>query len=213
MANPIIYGASYSTYVRTTRLTLEEKGAPYELVEVDMLKGAHKQPEHLKRHPFGFIPAFAHDGLTLYETGAVIRYIDRVLPGPALQPKDAKALACMDQIIGIIDSYAYGALIAKIVMQRVVTPMLGGTPDETVIESGLERARISLGEFERMMGSSRFLAGDGLSLADLHFAPIFAYFRMTPEAERLLAPHRGLRDWWSRLETRPSLMKTQPKFG
>lgn len=67
MAPPIIYGPALSTYVRTVRLVLEEKAAEYQLIEIDILKGDHKSPEHLARHPFGRVPAFEHDGFTLYE--------------------------------------------------------------------------------------------------------------------------------------------------
>ena len=75
-----IHGPNYSTYVRTVRLVLEEKGQPYELAEVDTLKGETKQHPHLGRHPFGMVPAFEHDGFELYETGAIIRYLR---PDPA----------------------------------------------------------------------------------------------------------------------------------
>ena len=91
MAPPIIYGPGLSTYVRTVRLVCEEKGAPYELVEIDIMQGAHKTPEHLARHPFGRVPAFEHDGFKLYETSAITRYLDAVLPGPALTPAIPKA--------------------------------------------------------------------------------------------------------------------------
>jgi hypothetical protein len=65
VSNPIVYGPSYSAYVRTTRLALEEKGIAYDLVDVAMMAGAHKQPAYLARHPFGKLPAFSHDGLAL----------------------------------------------------------------------------------------------------------------------------------------------------
>jgi glutathione S-transferase len=45
--------------VRTARLVCEEKGAEYELVDVAMLKGEHREPAHLKRHPFGMLPSWA----------------------------------------------------------------------------------------------------------------------------------------------------------
>ena len=91
MTNPTVYGPSYSAYVRTTRLALEEKGVAYDLVDVAMMAGAHKQPDFLRRNPFGKLPAFAHDGLSLYETGAITRYIDRALPGdgPVVDRYDA----------------------------------------------------------------------------------------------------------------------------
>ena len=87
MTNPTVYGPSYSAYVRTTRLALEEKGVPYDLVDVAMLAGAHKQSDFLHRNPFGKLPAFTHDGLALYETGSITRYVDRALPGPACSPR------------------------------------------------------------------------------------------------------------------------------
>jgi glutathione S-transferase len=59
----------------------------YELVEIDIMQGAHKTPEHLARHPFGRVPAFEHDGFKLYETSAITRYLDAVLPGPAPTPR------------------------------------------------------------------------------------------------------------------------------
>ena len=86
MAAPVIYGPAISTYVRTVRLVCEEKGAHYELVEVDIMQGGNKTPEHLARHPFGRVPAFEHDGFKLYETSAITRYLDAVLPGPSLTP-------------------------------------------------------------------------------------------------------------------------------
>lgn len=208
-----IYGPSYSTYVRSARLTLEEKGAAYELVEVDMLKGETQAPAHLARHPFARVPAFAHDGFDLYETAAIVRYVDRVAPGPALQPADPKGLARMDQIIAIIDAYAYPAMITKLVMQRSIAPMMGEVADEAVIESAKPHIRTSLAELERLMGSGPFLVGGTLSLADLMLAPIFAYFTGTPESAGLLAPHGKLRGWWTSIAARPSVVATAPRLG
>src|SRR4051794_24067433 len=100
-----LHGPAYSTYARTARLVLEEKGVPYELREVDLLAGATQQPAYLELQPFAKVPAFEHDGFRLYETAAIARYVDEAFPGPRLQPSDAKRRARMTQIIAIIDSY------------------------------------------------------------------------------------------------------------
>ena len=209
----VIYGPGYSTYVRSVRLVLEEKGAAYELVEVDMLKGETKAPAHLVRHPFGVVPAFEHDGFALYETGAIVRYLDKVVPGPSLAPGEPKATARMDQIMGILDAYAYPSMISALVMQRLLAPMLGGTPDEAVIAAALPRIRTVLAELERLRGAGPMLVGGSLSLADLMAAPIFGYLTATPEAEQLLRPHAGLRAWWQAVAARPSMAATAPKLG
>jgi glutathione S-transferase len=210
---PIVYGPAYSTYVRTVRLALEEKPAAYELVDVAMLQGAHQEPAFLQHNPFGKVPAFAHGGMTLYETNAITRYIDRAFPGLALQPADPVSLARMDQAISIIDSFGYGCLVGKIIWQRLVTPMLGGTPDDGAVAGAMDQARLSLAEIARILGEGPWIAGDDPSLADLHLAPIFAYLTGTPEAADLLAPHPGLPAWWSRMSGRESMARTQPQLG
>jgi glutathione S-transferase len=213
MATPIIYGPNFSTYVRSTRLALEEKPVAYELSEIAFMQGAHKQDAFLNRNPFGKVPAFEHDGLALYETGGIIRYIDRAFGGAKLQPGDAKRLARMDQVIGIVDSYAYSAIIGKLVWQRIVTPMTGGTPDEAVVKEAMPQIRLCLAEFERILGDAPWFGGDAVSLGDLHLAPVFAYMTSTPESADLLKPHHRLAGWWERMAKRDSMAKTQPRFG
>ena len=213
MAAPVIYGPAISTYVRTVRLALEEKGVPYELVELDFMRGEHKEAAHLARHPFGRVPAFAHDGFDLYETGAITRYIDAALPGPSLTPAEPRAVARMQQAICIVDAYAYGAMISAIFMQRVVTPLLGGSVDEAKIAAAVPTAELSLEAIEDVMGGQPWLAGDALSLADLHLAPVIAYFRQTPEGGQLLASRGRLQRWWEGLAGRPSMQRTRPQLG
>jgi glutathione S-transferase len=208
-----IYGPAISTYVRSTRLACEEKGAPYDLVELDIVQGANRAPAHLARQPFGVVPAFEHDGFALYETSAILRYLDRALDGPALQPQDLQALARMDQAMAIIDAYGYPSMITGIVMQRLVAPMLGGVADEAVIESVRPRAETTVRELARLLGENRWLAGQELSLADLHLAPIIAYFRETPEGQAMLKPHPSLARWWEAIAGRSGMQKTAPRFG
>lgn len=210
-----LHGPSISTYVRSVRLAFHEKGAEYELAEVNILAGQHKQPAHLARHPFGKVPALTHDGFTLYETQPILRYLDRVLPGPALAPTEAKAAARMDQLMAITDAYAYPSMITQVVMNRLVAPMLGGTANEAAITAALPQAALALSEIARLQaeGGGAFLAGGALSLADLLLAPVFGYFTQTPEGAAALAAHPGLAAWWAMFSARPAMAATAPKFG
>jgi glutathione S-transferase len=211
MATPTVHGPAFSTYVRTVRMTLEEKGVGYELREFDLMQGVPE--EHLKRHPFGKVPAFEHEGFILYETAAIARYVDEAFDGPALQPADVRARARMAQIVGIVDSYTYGPVITNIVIQRVVVPMMNGTPDEAVITAALPAAGKALGVLEDLLGDQPFLAGNALSLADLHLAPILAYFTAIPDSEPVLAATPNLRRWFESISTRPSFTGTAPQLG
>jgi glutathione S-transferase len=50
-----------------------------------------------------------------------------------------------------------------------------------------------------------WLAGNELTLADLHAAPMLAYFTRTPESHTLLQSHQRLRSWWERVSARDSV--------
>jgi glutathione S-transferase len=188
---------------------LEEKNVAYELVPVDIFKPRGPPPEHYARHPFGKIPAFEHAGFRLYEAGAITRYVDEAFPGPRLQPEHPRARAGMNQIISILDSYAYRALVWDIYVERVSRPASGAAPDEQRIAASLPRAEVCLAVISGLMDEAPWLAGKSISLADLHAAPMFAVFRLAPEGQRLLDAEAGLRPWWERISTRPSFVRTQ----
>jgi glutathione S-transferase len=206
---PIVFGEPYSVYVRTVRLALEEKAVNYELVPVDVFALGGPPREHKARHPFGKIPAFEHAGFRLYEAGAITRYVDELFHGPRLQPEDARGRARMNQIISILDSYAYRTLVWDIYVERVSRPASGGTVDEQKIAGSLPKAEVCLSALSQLMGEARWLAGTALSLADLHAAPIISVFRLAPEGANLLGRENRLREWWERVSTRPSFLRTQ----
>jgi glutathione S-transferase len=209
-----VYGPTYSTYTRTARLALEEKGVDYKLQEVHILGGEGQKPEHLARQPFAKVPAFAHDGFELFETAAIGRYVDETFPGPKLQPADPKRRARMAQIISVIDSYGYAVLIGAVFWQRAVTPMLGGTTDEKAVADAMPQVKRSVAALEALADDQGpYLCGPELSLADLHVAPVMAYFSQTPEGQKALAEAPKLARWWQQMSQRPSMGKTQPKLG
>lgn len=211
----VLHGPAYSTYARTVRLTLEEKGVPYELREVDILRGAGQSPEHRARHPWGKVPAFEHDGFRLFETFAITRYIDEAFPGPRLQPEDARRRARMTQICGIIDSYAYGSMIGKVFWQAAIVPMQGGTPDQAVLDEGLPQAEQALTVIESLMaeGDDALCGGGAVSLADFHLAPVLDYFAMAEPGRAALSRRPRLSAWWERMQQRTSMGKTRPALG
>ena len=209
MANPIVYGPAFSTYVWSARLALAEKGVTHELVDVPF--GAHREEPHLSRQPFAKIPAFEHDDFALYETQAIIRYVDERFAGAPLQPEDVHEWSRMNQVIGIVDAYAWPAIAGTILFNRVLVPrFLGGTPDEAAIAAALPRARLCLSEIERLMENHRFLASDFVSLADLMATPLLYFFSLVPDGREPMAEHPKLQNWLRQMETRQSFQVTKP---
>ena len=212
MSDPVLYGLSRSVYTRIARLALEEKGVRYTLEEVEIF-GPHGAPsEHRARHPFGRIPAFAHDGFVLYETGAITRYVDEAFAGPSLQPQQPRARARMNQVISIVDSYAYRPMIWGVFAARIVAPEEGIEIDEERVAESLEKSRACCAALEEILGSARYFAGSELTLADLHALPVLLYFSMTGDGSGLLLDHPRLRAWLDHLAARPSVQRTQGKF-
>ena len=208
MARPIVYGPAGSTYVWSARLALAEKGVAHELVEVGF--GPHREEPHLSRHPFAKVPAFEHDGFMLYETQAILRYIDEGFMTSPLQPTDLHQFARMNQIIGIVDAYAHPSIAMGILVNRMLAPRLGLPVDEAAVAAALPRARLCLSEVARLMGDEPYLAGERISLADLMVAPLFYYFSRLPEGEAPFADNPTLEPWLRRMEERQSFQVTKP---
>lgn len=205
MGKPIVYGADYSVYVRIARMALEEKGVGYDLVPVDVFAAEGIPAWYLEHHPFGRIPAFEHDGFRLFEASAITRYADEAFEGPPLQPQDAHGRARMNQVIGMLDAYAYRAMVWDVAVERLE----GTQPDEALIARGLSQADTVLRTLTSLKSPGPWLLGDQLTLADLHAAPIIGYFVKVAEGQRLLAEFPEIWNWWTRIAARPSFGVTE----
>ena len=205
MIKPILYGADYSVYVRIARLTLAEKGVGYELVPLDIFAAEGIPAWYLEHHPFGRIPAFEHDGFRLFETSAIAGYVDEAFDGPALQPKDPRGRARMNQIIGMLDAYAYRSMVWDVAVERLEKE----APDEALIAKGLSQASKALQTLSSLKAPGPWLLGDQLTLADLHAAPIIGYFVKVSEGQRLLAEFPEIQNWWTRIAARASFVVTE----
>src|SRR5258705_12577404 len=105
MTGIVLYGFDGSTYVRTVRMLLAEKGAHYDQVPVNVLKGEPRQPEHLARNPFGKEPVLDHDGVRLIETGAIAPYLLLMHRAPTLSPYVCKDAVRDRHLIRSVTSY------------------------------------------------------------------------------------------------------------
>ena len=208
MTLPILHGPAYSTYVRTVRLALLEKGVTYTHDSFDILDGV-PSAQHA-RHPFGKAPAFTHGDIVLYETVAICRYIDEAFDGPALQPTIALDRARMTQICAILDAYTFAPALGVILTERILAPMAGRNPKENLIKAAAQKANKAFAVLEAFVGERETLVGDHLSLADLHLIPNYFYFLGTPEGETIAQNTPGLRRWWDAMRNRASVKSTEP---
>ncbi len=207
MSGIVVHGVPGSPYVRSALLGLEEKNVPYRLAILS--PGSVRSPEHLRRQPFGRIPVLEHGDFHLYETQAILRYVDSLSSQTPLQPQDPKSAARMNQIVGIVDWYVFAQITVKITVERLLSQVFWGRgPDEGVIASALPAARVCIEELVRLQDAAPFMTGDSVSIADLMLAPQLAMFRMTPEGKSLLEG-TALNEWIDRMGARPSWQCTE----
>jgi glutathione S-transferase len=211
MSDLTLWGFDGSSYVRTVKMVLAEKNfTQFRQVSINVLKGEPKSAEHLERHPFGKVPVLDHDGLRILETSAIARYLNRILPGKSLIPDDPRDAARMDMIIGLIDSYGYGALMGGVSAYHLFPDFVGGKSD-ALREGGLTTGRRFIELAMATKGDSPFIAGE-LSLADLYLAPIACYLSLTPDKDTLFDVP-GFADWWTKIQALESFKSTQPNLG
>lgn len=201
-----LYGFAASVYVRSVRLALEEKGLPYILHEIDPFQPAGPPDWYLALHPFGKIPALRDGELELFESDAILRYLEAAHPGRPLTPPDPVGVARMTQVMRIMDGYGYPAMIWTVFIILARGQEQGRLP----LEEGVAQARLVLRTLDRLMPEGAgFLVGDELTLADTHALPMLVYFAQTGPGAAMLAEFPRLAGWLAGMRARPSVAATR----
>jgi glutathione S-transferase len=189
-----------STCTRKVLTTLIETSTPYELVLVDLMKGDHKQPDHMARQPWGKVPSIDDDGFTMYESRAICRYInDKV--GGKLVPADLRVRAVMDQWTSVEYSY-----FTSPTMKFVFHHMFQRPQEAASLEAAHKDLEHTLPVLDAHLAKNAYFAGADFSLADVTFMPYVEYGLTTPVKE-LYAKHPHFMAWWTRVSERPSWRK------
>jgi len=209
---PILFGPSYSVYVRIAKIVLAEKGVDHDQVAFDVFDHNDWPADWPQRQPFGQVPAFEHDGFRLYETRAVTHYVDEAFAGPSLQPDNPQGRARMEQAISVLDGHGYRPMVWDIYVQRVSRGKTGES-DEAVIAAALPKAERCLAALAEILGDGDYFGGAGFSLADAHAAPIFDYFVKAPEGQDLLKAQAALAGWWARVGGREPVRAACERLG
>ena len=199
-----IIGSLFSNYVRSIRMLCEEKGVAYKLTP-----SRPHSPEVCAIHPAGQVPCLRHGGLELFESLAIASYIDKMFPGPRFIPADVTAEARVLQWT----SYS-NAKVDRWIMREFIVPTVffdkEKGPDQARIDASLPEIEKCLAVLERAVATTGFLAGDGLTYADMNVVPMLEVFGQFPQGRQALAGHPGLVAYTDRLTARPSFVNTAP---
>ncbi len=199
-----LYWHPFSIFPRRVRIAVREKGIACEEVEIDLPGGATRAAEFRRLNPFGHVPVLEDDGLVIYESVAILEYLEERHPTPALLPRDSAGRARSRQLM--LASGDYFAAPLKRWLARLFTP------EAAWDRADQERAVGELGEhldvLEPMLTGREYLTGT-FSLADVAYAPLvcdLAFCRL----EHLLVVRPAVHAWVDRLRARPSVRATSP---
>ena len=140
------------------------------------------------------MPILRHGDFTVYETSAIVAYLEEVFPTPTLQPETAQGRARMHQRISAVNSYYYPYMCYHISHERNVFPQLGIASDEKVVAHALPKIEVALQVMEHQLSHGQgFLLGGEVGLADYYLLPSTYAFGFAPEAKAMYADFPAIR--------------------
>jgi glutathione S-transferase len=214
MTDITIFGFPASSFVHIVKLVLTHKEVPHRFHDLEPDMGS---PKHLALHPFDRVPILQHADFVLYETSAIVAYLEELFPQPALQPAQPRDWALMNQWISAVNSYYYPYMIYHVGHERNVFPRLGIEPDEKVVAHALPKIEIGLQVVERQLADGRpYLVGVDPTIADYYLLPSTFSFARTDEGKAMYARYPVFSAWRERTEALPTVRRfraTEAPYG
>ena len=191
-----------STYSRRVRMALIEKGIEAELVEVDMVNRAHRRPEYLRLNPYGRVPTLEEDGFVLYESTAILEYLEATRPSPALVPPDARGRALVAMHVKLCDLQLTRQTGTIIFPKRFL-------PKERWDEQAMAQAKKEIEKhleiLEAQLAGKTYMVGDRYGLVEVCYTPFVEFFPLMD-----ITPPPAVAAWTARMLERPSARETKP---
>ena len=204
-ARPTVIGNPRSTHVRSALMAFIEKGIAYKLDP----QAPHSEAVNAI-HPFGRIPVLRCGEVKLFETSAIIRYVDEAFPGPRLMPEAPADRARAEQWVSSMHCYFVGTMIGRYVLQYIFPKAADGKPDMNVIAAAREEMNKQFSILDAAYDGRNYLVGEQPSIPDLLMAPIVFYVQNMPDGKEVLAPFANVRRAHAAIAERESFKATMP---
>jgi glutathione S-transferase len=190
-----------STYSRRVRIALAEKQIPHELVVVDMPARRHREQPYLSLNPYGRVPTLEEDGFVLYESTAILGYLEATRPSPALAPADARGRALVDMHVKLCD-LQFSRHAGIIMFPKRFLPKERWNASAMAEAKGeIEKHLVIL---DKQLAGKTFLVGEEFSLAEVCYIPFLDFLPLME-----ITPPGAVASWSSRLLARESAQATR----
>ena len=191
-----------STFSRRVRIALIEKQILYEAVIVDLAKGKHKEPAYLALNPYGRVPTLEEDGFILYESTAILSYLEATHPAPPLLPAEVRQRALADMHMKLCDLQLMRHAGTIIFPKRFLPKERWNAAAMAEAKAEIEK---HLAILDRQLAGKQYLVAEQFSLADICYIPGIEFLPLME-----IAPPPAVAAWRERLLARPSAIETKP---
>ncbi len=195
-AGPLkLYRFPLSGHSHRAELLLSLLGLPVELIDVDLPKGAHKQPGFLKLNPFGQVPVLDDNGTVIADSNAILVYLARRYGGAAWLPMDPVGEAAVQRWLSVAaGQIAFGPAAARL------NTVFGAkyNADEVI-----GRAHALLKIMDAQLSRTAFLLSGLPNIADVAG---YTYIAHAPEGNVALTDYPHVRAWLARIEALPGFV-------
>jgi glutathione S-transferase len=197
-----LYHHPLSTFTRRVRIALLEKHIAAELVEVDLAAREHRGPKYLALNPYGRVPTLQDGDFVLYESTAILEYLEATHPEPALAPADPQGRALVSMHMKLCDlqmSRHTGTIIfAKRFLPR-------DRWDEPAMAQAKREIEKHLGILEMQLQGTEYLVANCYTLAEVCYTPFVDFLPLME-----INPPPGVAAWVARMLGRASAQATRP---
>jgi len=211
-----LYWGSGSPFAWRVMLTLEVKGLAYESKLLEFSKGEHKTPAYLELNPRGKVPTLKHGDFVIYESIAIMAYLDRKYPEPWLFGTTPEAAGLIWRTISECESYLVSA------GDKIIRPVFFGKGLEKVdeIQQAAQSVRQELHSIDARLAQARWLAGEQISAADIAVFPAIQLLLRAAAKEAaqpfdlgvmpLPQTYPNIARWTRQIEALPGYQRTYP---
>ncbi|KAL9397366.1 hypothetical protein Peur_011619 [Populus x canadensis] len=203
MAPLKLHGSVLSTNTQRVLATLYEKEVEFELVNVNLGAGEHKQEPHISLNPFGLVPAAVDGDLKLFESRAISQYVAHQYASKGTQLGAAGNRYATILVWQEVESHQFDPSASKLVWEQVFKPIFGLPTDAALVAE----TEVTLGKvldvYEARLSQSKYLASDSFTLADLHHLPNIQALLGTP-SKKLFDSRPHVSAWVASITGRPA---------